>query len=501
MSAFRMNPADGSLELTGSSNSALLVKRRHRYPLRLSPQYPERSWVRFRNSDGRLQVFFLIDELRAQLVVDNIPEQIEQGTDWQDLPDRGVLRIASTEDVIDVQFELCRPPNPDVGRLSEFNIGGEMLPTYSQVEPGDVEYLKYYDCFNDAAAVLIREHFRKQNEEIAVINSKARAKLRIKGSFEAIAVAREVSIPNLTAGTRSMKRIREEGGRDGTKLIRRDDGSFVMASQVVITCMPAMEQMRNDPIAKRPGECRSLLEPMAVALDIAHAMHSFHGDIKPDNVCRNVISSPQWLTLIDTETFSSPSIPPASNHTPGVTDREHFKQVKQMGVVPQPHVLKRTDRRGFISVVLATWIGKVPAIRALARFEPLSTVVPELLLSVDGRQAIVAEVLDKYLERLGEDNSEWCQELLDSVEKAIDSHVTPARETVRMSRRNERAVREILDVAARASATSLIADTEVELERQVALIRRQVKVVGLLLTVVALAVVIVLVLLKMTGGA
>jgi len=497
-SGFPLNPANGSLELSGSSNASDIGNRRHRYPLRLGPDYPQRSWVRFRNSNGRLQACFLLPDADFWLIINGIDRPVDVTNDWQDLPDKGVIRVSRELNCVDVHFICRRPPQPDVGRMIEFHIGDALYPAYSRVEAGDTEYLKYYDCFNDQAASLVRDLFREQNRLIIDINDRTRASLGIRTLFKPISTAESITINDFLAETAIG--TRRGGGAAGTS-VTRDDGSLVVSSQVVLTRMRAMQQMRDKPIVRSRGDCESVLRPIAAALDTAHARLCFHGDIKPDNVCWD-IKYPKWLTLIDTESFSSFSgtrILPSSGATPRFADPDHMKALNN-GSVPTSADLLKSDRRGFVAVVLATWIGRGAANQVFGHRDSFCNAAMEVLTGVSDKQRAVLDVLESFSKRTAEDNPNWCADLLTKVEAAAWNAQSGGGVLTRALGGSHTAadIEAILSVARNAHADSLIDEAREELSRRIGLRIRRITIWRWIVFVVI--VVLLLLLFVILGG-
>jgi len=461
VSGFPLNPADGSLGLSGSATQSRLSGQWHRYPLHLKG-FEDSRWARFRTSEGRLEVYFLLQQADFRILTGQDAEMLGANDDWQTLPNHGTLRVSNGKRSVDIRFDYRQPSHPDVGRLIEFNIGGTSYPAYSRVEAKEEEYLKYYDCFNDRAADQVKKLFQRQNTRIKEINSETRAALSMNVLFEPISVAESISITELLAEMTSQT----PQSTPETRLsptVPRDDGSVVVSTQVVLTKMGRMEQMRDVSLARRLGDCESLLRPMAAALDIAHRYLCFHGDVKPDNVCRDP-RFPKWLTLIDTESFSSPEITASSSATRLYADPGHIATIRD-GFVPTPTELMKSDRIGFVAVVLATWIGRGNTTEVFKRGKPLAQSAAAVLPAVSGEQGAVLEVLDTSLTRTAEDNPDWCSQLLTEVEKALVDLRSPVKAT--STGRYTADIRAILQVLYAANADSFLSDTTAELSRRV----------------------------------
>ena len=187
-----------------------------------------------------------------------------------------------------------------------------------------------------------------------------------------------------------------------------------------------------------------------------------------DNVCRD-LNFPQWLTLIDTESFSSPGIPSSSRVTTHFADPEH-RETLEVRKMPAPEVLMKSDRRGFVAVILATWIGRGAANQVFKHRSPLASAAARVLPKVSDRQTAVFEVLETFSKRTDEHNGNWCTDLLAAVENAVRNARTgggsPEPVPV-VSGRNAADIKAILLVVQKANADSLVAEARAELNRRV----------------------------------
>jgi hypothetical protein len=394
----------------------------------------------FRCEGNQLLAMSVRDDLRA--VVLGTPDMELPANKAIALPPHGVIRMRPVggEFGLELAYELTDTVAASSGHFHKhvrFPNEKDWFPAVVGIDPsrynersGEHEFVKVFDCANAANAELMHDLFSKQSRAVKQINEAA----RVDGLLSTWVAPRN-STDNF-GRTTNLVAWKASNAAEGPS---REDGTIVQPDQVA-----TVVAKRLDPVAFNAGHVDQLswLEFIAKALDSAHELAFFHGDVTPRNVCF-ANEARLKLTLVDTECLASwlrsRGLPYQRRGTLQFTHPQMIQALVPKESELSRHQLVATDRFGFIALIVAcVWgievVEEVYALGAQQAGGRLASRTDPDLHQQHVKERLVALLADDAASLLAEE-PEFCTRILRELAEPPETPDEPALDPIVNRRR------------------------------------------------------------------